>query len=122
MTLFGIEINLYFPLSTKCSIFSEGVAEARIIGIFLSCAILIATSLAENFKPFCCLKDASCSSSIIIKESFWSGTKSEDRVPIKTLSSPDLDFFHVSNLSLEVFFECYVPMFCPNLFLNLCSN
>ena len=105
LTLFGIEINLYLPLSTKCSIFSEGVADARIIGIFLSCAILIATSLAENFKPSCCLKDASCSSSIIIKESFWSGTKSEDRVPIKTLSSPDLDFFHVSNLSLEVFFE-----------------
>ena len=61
---------------------TEGVAEARSVGILFSLALYMAISLAEYLNLSACLKEASCSSSTTITPKFFIGIKTLDLVPI----------------------------------------
>ena len=103
--LCSIFVCLYFLSSTNFKVCKEGVAVPRIIGIFLTCALLILTSLAENLNPSCCLYDWSCSSSIIINPKLYNGHKTADLVPITIFISPLLALCQRSNLCFGVCLE-----------------
>ena len=85
----------------------DGVALPKIIGIFLFFAIYIATSLALYFRPSCCLKETSCSSSIIIRPKSLKGVKIDDLVPIIIFLQPLYIEHQFMNFSFSVRPEWY---------------
>ena len=94
-----------------CQLSNDGVAVPNTIGIFIFFARTIATSLAWYLNPSCCLKEASCSSSIIITLRKGIGVKIANLVPMIMSASPDLAFLQLSNRSTSVKWLCKLTNF-----------
>ena len=79
----------------------DGVADPIIIGMFKFFALIIATSLAWYRNPSLCLKEGSCSSSIIMIFRLGMGVKMPNLVPMIISALPIFASLQLSNRSIS---------------------